>query len=182
MIESQAGYSRPPRAGQFQRGKSGNPRGRPRNRSNKLPFDAVLGQMVTIREDGRERRITAAEAFLLQLTKRGLEGCGASARATLAAIDGAKTHRSESDFEELIVRIQFRTFGLCSVVVDYGIGVLLNARSKEGVRLELKPWIVTEALAKLGDRRLSAEEQRTVVRSTRRTEEVHWPEWWEVRL
>ena len=29
--------------------------------------------MVTIREDGRERRVTAAEAFLLQLTQKGLD-------------------------------------------------------------------------------------------------------------
>jgi hypothetical protein len=35
--------------------------------------------MVTIREGGTARRVTAAEAFLLQLTKRGLEGDGAAA-------------------------------------------------------------------------------------------------------
>jgi hypothetical protein len=43
--------------------------------------------MVTIREDGVERRVTAAEAFLLQLAKRGLEGDGPAARATLAVIE-----------------------------------------------------------------------------------------------
>jgi hypothetical protein len=30
-----------------------------------VPYHRVLGQMVTIREEGRERRVTAAEAFLL---------------------------------------------------------------------------------------------------------------------
>ena len=37
--------------------------------------------MVTIREGGVERRVPADEAFLLQLTKRGLEGDSAAARA-----------------------------------------------------------------------------------------------------
>ena len=45
------------------------------------PYDAVLGQMVTIKEDGVERRVTAAEAFLLYMTKRGLEGDVAAARS-----------------------------------------------------------------------------------------------------
>ena len=46
--------------------------------------------MVTIREDGVERRVTAAEAFLLHVTKRGLEGDGAAARAAMAAIEVAR--------------------------------------------------------------------------------------------
>jgi hypothetical protein len=50
----------------------------------------VLGQMVTIREAGVERRVTATEAFLLHLSKRGLQRDGAAARATLALIEQAK--------------------------------------------------------------------------------------------
>jgi hypothetical protein len=46
--------------------------------------------MVTIREGGVERRVTAAEAFVLQLIKRGLEGDGAASRATLAVIEEAR--------------------------------------------------------------------------------------------
>jgi hypothetical protein len=38
-------------------------------------------------EGGVKRRVTAAEAFLLQLTKRGLEGDAAATRATLAMIE-----------------------------------------------------------------------------------------------
>ncbi|RVQ65033.1 hypothetical protein EKN06_14655 [Croceicoccus ponticola] len=84
------GYGSPPKATRFTKGQSGNPRGRPRNRHREIPHDALLGQMVTIREEGRERRVTAAEAFLLQLTQKGLAGDSAAARSSLEAIEAAR--------------------------------------------------------------------------------------------
>jgi Family of unknown function (DUF5681) len=81
------GYRRPPRATRFTKGQSGNPAGRTRGRRCEATCEAVLGRMVTIREGGVERRVTAEEAFLLQLSRRGLEGDGAAARVTLAVIE-----------------------------------------------------------------------------------------------
>ena len=72
------GYGKPPRNKRFRKGQSGNPRGRPPGRQKKPPYEAVLGQMVTVREDGIERRVTAAEAFVLYLTKRALDGDSAA--------------------------------------------------------------------------------------------------------
>ena len=82
----EVGYRMPPASTRFRKGHSGNPRGRPRGRRNEPPYEAVLGQIVTIREDGIERRVTAAEAFVLHMTKRGLDGDGAAARAAISAI------------------------------------------------------------------------------------------------
>jgi hypothetical protein len=80
------GYRNPPIASRFRKGQSGNHKGRPRGQRRELPYDAVLGQEVIIRENGRERRVTAAEAFLLQLIKLGLDGDSAAARTAIAAI------------------------------------------------------------------------------------------------
>ena len=75
------------------RGRAATRAGARAGRHSEPPYEAVLGQMVTIREDGVERRVTAAEAFLLHVTKQGLEGDGAAARAAMAAIEEARATR-----------------------------------------------------------------------------------------
>lgn len=174
-------YGNPPHATKFKKGQSGNPKGRPRNRSREIPYNHVFGQMVTVRQDGRERRITAAEAFILQLTKKGLAGDSASARASLTAIENARSTRTSSAADLPRVHIRFRSFGLSCITQDLGMGVFLHPTDKDRVRLMLKPWIVDAALDRFGSQPLTADEQRTVLESTRTPDKVRWPAWWSVR-
>jgi len=73
--EDESGYKRPPKAHQFKPGQSGNPRGRPRGTRN-LSTDLVdlLSRRVSIRENGKERRISCQEAILLSLYNKALHG------------------------------------------------------------------------------------------------------------
>ena len=176
--DAEVGFRRPPQSTRFQKGQSGNPKGRPRNSRRQFPHDALLGQMVTIRDEGRERRVTAAEAFLLQLAKKGLEGCGTSARASLASIEVARAARQLNDDRSQIIQFKIRFFGLCCIVEDLGMAVRLNEGSQEKVKLMLKPWIVEAALERLSPGQLSTDEQRIVLASVRTPEKVGWPEWW----
>lgn len=172
------GFARPPRASRFVAGRSGNPRGRPKNRHRGIPHDAVLGQMVIVREGGKERRITAAEAFLMQLTRKGLAGDSAAARASLEAIETARARRPVDSHGIKVITISFIGNGISTILEPLGVARHKYPEDKERVRWELNPWIVDAALARLGSRRLTTSEQREVWANTRTPQKVRWPEWW----
>jgi hypothetical protein len=137
--------------------------------------------MVTIREDGIERQVSAAEAFLLHMTKRGLEGDAPAARAAMVAIEEARAARGVDGRNALqVIIITFVAPGS----VNTALTALRMARKldrfRPTARIALEPWLVERALARLGDRRLSRVEQAKVVAATRTPKKVQWPEWWEV--
>ena len=157
-------------------------RERPKNRKRGLPYDHILGQMVTIREGGRERRVTAGEAFLLHLTKKGLEGDGAAARAALAAIEDARSKRPEKQTQARTIVCKSVSPGSVGQAIDaLGMAVKLNPYS-EDARYALKPWIVQIAVNRLKSGQLTLAAQQTVVAATRTPEKVIWPDWWEARF
>ena len=88
MSESdKVGYKRPPRTHRFKPGESGNPRGRPKGTRN-LGTDLkdILGRHVSIREDGKERRISRQEALLLSLYNKALHGDVRAATAIITML------------------------------------------------------------------------------------------------
>ena len=84
--EHKVGYGKPPKSGQFKRGKSGNPQGRPKG-SLKLATDlaAELSEQITVREDGRTRRVTKQRALIKSLMAKALQG-DVRANAALLAL------------------------------------------------------------------------------------------------
>jgi hypothetical protein len=176
------GYRRPPMSTRFQKGQSGNPKGRPKGRQNRPPYDTVLGQMVMIKEDGVERRVTAAEAFLLYVTKRGLEGDGAAARSAMAALEEARSARTATGDGDLrTIVVSFVSPGSVNSALEPLRMAAKLDRYRPSERMMLEPWLVQEALSRLGDRRISAEEQAKVIAAVRTPRKVRWPDWWIVK-
>ena len=176
--QEKVGFGKPPTSSRFKKGKSGNPRGRPKNRYREIPYDAVLGQMVTIREEGREQRVTAAEAFLLQLTQKGLAGDSAAARASLEAIETARAARGGNTDQIEVIVLKSVGNGASSILDDLGVTVLKYPSDENRVRRELNPWIVEAALKRFGNTHLTEIEQRQVWDATRTPHKVEWPDWW----
>src|SRR6202046_4992837 len=175
--ESNVGYRKPPRNTRFTKGQSGNPAGRPRGRHREAPYEAVLGQMVKIREGGAERQVTAAEAFLLQLTKRALEGDDTAARASFAVIEKARKRPGISQPQvSVIIRSILAPGSVTSALEPLRMARKLDPY-RETARMALEPWLVEAALARLAQP-LSPADQRVVVKATRTPHKVRWPKWW----
>lgn len=69
------GYGKPPRHTRFRKGRSGNPKGRPKHTRN-LRSDLVeeLRESILVREGNRERHISKQRAMLKSLTARAIKG------------------------------------------------------------------------------------------------------------
>jgi hypothetical protein len=80
---TQRGYKNPPKAHQFKKGKSGNPKGRPRKKkqsSSDPGLDLIasvhreLRKSVFVQENGKHREISKLDAFSAQLVAQSVNG------------------------------------------------------------------------------------------------------------
>ncbi len=80
----EVGYGRPPKASQFPKGYSGNPKGRPTGTRNlKTDLMEELGEQITLNEGGTPKTLSKQRALLKSLTARAIKGDGRAVNALL---------------------------------------------------------------------------------------------------
>lgn len=87
MHDDEVGYGRPPKHGRFKKGRSGNPRGRPKSANSfKADLAAELQEKLALTENGKERRITKQRAFIKTLTAAAIKKDIRAVHALLACM------------------------------------------------------------------------------------------------
>jgi len=82
--DNRLGYRRPPKHSRFRPGQSGNPRGRPPGvKSLSDIVRKIIGQKVTVTENGRARRVPRLEGILLRAASEASRGDGRALRLLL---------------------------------------------------------------------------------------------------
>ena len=84
----EVGYRKPPVAHQFAKGRSGNPRGRPRrSRSIATLLREALEKPIRVTENGEQRQITTKEAFVGKLIAGAIRGSQRDTRDLLRLLE-----------------------------------------------------------------------------------------------
>jgi hypothetical protein len=86
--EPAVGYGRPPKATQFKKGQSGNPKGRPKgSRPVGAVLQEILGQRIAVTENGKTRRLPALEVMLRRLANDAMRNDQPALKLILTLVD-----------------------------------------------------------------------------------------------
>ena len=106
------GYKNPPKEHQFKKGKSGNPKGRPRKKkqpSSDPGLDLIasvhreLSKTISVQENGQHRKITKLDAFSAQLVAQSVNGKPSQQKMLLSLLT---LHKHEETEQQTLEQLQ----------------------------------------------------------------------------
>ena len=176
------GPGRPPKANQFRKGTSGNPKGRPKSQqiSSTSAFDIIMDRTFTVTQDGKPRELTLEEALQHRTYQEAINGNRAAQREVLKMIDKRdKWLAARRPFPGLNILIEpGDPENANEALLLLGIAepdTRWNDPTDKYQRLRLQPWAVQVALSRPGGRRLSTQDVSNIQRCTRDAETLRWP-------
>jgi Family of unknown function (DUF5681) len=174
-----------PNSGRFPKGRSGNPKGRPRSSrvATGSAFEVLLDKTLTVADRGGTREITLGVALQQRTYQDALAGKRAAMRAVMKWINEheAWLAKHEQKAPQLVPRrFSPDPDNADAALVLLGIAAPDPTRGAEfgtdRAQLLLEPWAVQAALGRRrGGQRLTEQELREVRRCTRDSETLRWP-------
>ena len=176
-------------AGRFTKGRSGNPKGRPRKQrgddAGGSAFDVIVEKTLTVTRDGVAREVTVEEALQHRTYQTALAGDRPSRREVLKMIAKREAALAKARRRRRPTRpVEMKREALDPRNVDDAL-VLLGIACEDprdygpnnhDRRLLLEPWAVQLALSRRrGGAALEAKEVEEIRRSTRDPDSLRWP-------
>jgi len=93
----EVGFGKPPRQSRFQKGASGNPKGRPKGKRNLVTvLERTLRETIVIKENGMPRTVTKLEAAVKQLVNKAASGDLIALRHLMALAKSAENQTADA--------------------------------------------------------------------------------------
>lgn len=169
-------------SGRFQKGKSGNPAGRPKaRRPHVSAFDIIFDKTLTVSQNGVERELTVDEALQLQTYQAALKGSKMAIRAVLKMIEkreAALAKRNPPTPAAITCRSEFDPRNADDAMLLLGITVRdpgWTGPCEYGTRMKLNTWAAQAGISRPGRKRLSDRQTSEIKRETLAPDKLKWP-------
>lgn len=166
----------------FQKGRSGNPGGRPKvRRPNVSAFDIVFDRTLTVVQNGVERDLTVDEALQLQTYQAAIKGSKMAIRTVLKMIEKRETALAKiapAPVTPVRLQIEYDSDNANEAMKLLGIAGYGEAPHGGGPAtrpFKLATWAVQAAISRPGRKRFSDKEVADIKMSTLEPGLLKWP-------
>lgn len=177
--------TKPANTGRFQKGKSGNPKGRPRGSSKPTSsasvLDVIVDKTLSITRDGAETEVTVEEALQHKTYQQAIAGNRMARREVMKMIlkreEALLKKAPRREFRKITQVIEQDPDNANDALVILGLARRCQVDAQDTYdRLTLEPWAVQMALGRRrGGNRLTEEEVSEIKRTTWNSETIKWP-------
>lgn len=166
----------------FEKGQSGNPGGRPRQRRPHVSaFDIIFDKTLTVTQGGVERELTVDEALQLQTYQAALKGSKMAVRAVLRMIEKrevALARRNPPVQRGARMELEHDASNADAALRILGIAVdgHVPPGGGEGARtLKIANWAAQAGISRPGRGGFSDKDREDIARYTLDPEQLRWP-------
>lgn len=166
----------------FEKGQSGNPQGRPKQRRPHVSaFDIIFDKTLTVTQGGVERELTVDEALQLQTYQAALKGSKMAVRAVLKMIEKRETALTKLHPPAHIgARIEIEHDAPNADAALRILGIAVDGHvppgGGEGARtLKLANWAAQAGISRPGCHGFTDKDREDIARYTLDPDNLRWP-------